>query len=217
MTYTDPQEARSRFHLEHLDRRAFKHSIEGIADAKSRRFADRSMRWWDRHFSWKAHGCIVLADDHANHLSYIFYKIDCYCEYLTFHNILTPLEHRDKGYAKELLGRTFDTANDQNVRRFRLSSVPQSLGFVYWGINSVRDYHCDLPMPKQGLDDLDGMVRRSDIRELVGPRLQAICTKVEDNECHLNSEQQELYDTDVANMGRHYKMDALRAYQKTKA
>lgn len=220
MTSTEPGGTRQNFHLEHLDRQAYKRSVETIADRKSQRFADQSMQWWDRHFSWKAHGCVVLADDESNHLSYIFYKIDRYYEYMTVHNILTPLEHRDNGYAKELLGRTFDTANDQHVSRFRLSSVPQSLGFymplgfVYWGINSVRDYYCDLPMPKAGLDDLDGMVRRCDIRELVGSRLDAICTKVEGNECNLNLEQQTLYDNDVATMGRHYQMDALRAYQK---
>lgn len=219
----DTGERLKNYHLEHLDRPAYKRSTDAIVDTKSQRFANQSMQWWDRHFSWKAHGCVVLVDDDANHLCYIFYKIDRYYEYLTVHNILTPLKHRNNGYARELLGQIFVTANDQHVSRFRLSSVPQSLGFymslgfVYWGINSIRDYYCDLPMPKAGLGDLDSMVRRSDIRDLVGARLDVICNKVKGNECHLNLDQQTLYDNDVAHMGRHYQMDALRAYEKAQS
>lgn len=209
------------FHLEHLNRREYIASIAAIDDPKSSGFATLALHWWDRHFSWRAHGCIVLADAQGAHLSYIFYKIDRYHEYITIHNLFTPRPGRRNGYAQALLKRIFTIACAEHVRRFRLSSVPQSLdfylalGFVYWGLSESGDYYCDLPMPADGLDGVNAMVHDRSVRELLGDRRSAIHAKIDGNEARLSCEQEAAHDRDRAKMRTGYLHDALIALQQT--
>ncbi len=175
------------YHLEDLNRDAYLDSISHVKDDKSVRFATLALNWWDRHFSWKVHGCVILANDKQEHLSYIFYKIDRYDEYITIHNIFTPLEFRRKGYGYRLLRLVFQLAEEKNVSRFRITCVPQSLdfymtmGFVYWGINSQGDYYCDLPLPKGGIDQVSEMVQETTPKKLAGKHLNTIISKVKGN------------------------------------
>ena len=208
------------YHLLHLDRNAYKASVAQIGDAKTRGFARLSMEWWDRHFSWRTHGCVVLADSDEHHLCYIFYKIDRYREYLTIHNIFTPLSQRRNGYAHTLLAMVFRRAIEVHVDRFRLASVPQSLdfylalGFIYWGLNSAGDYYCDLPIPDGGLDELDAMIGRMDSSELLGNRRDAVYAKVHGNEGDLDKSQQQRYGSDKKKMGSHYRLGTLEGLQE---
>ncbi len=203
------------YHLLHLNRQAYINSTSKISDEKTLSFSKMSLDWWDRHFSWKAHGCVVLADVHGQHLCYIFYKIDRYHQYMTIHNIFTPLVERRKGYAKELLKMIFDTAVSERVRRFRLSSISNSLdfylalGFIYWGLNSVGDYYCDLPMPANGLAGLQGMTDQLDMDRLVGSHLVSILNKVKDNDTNLSPEQSKRYEQDKVKMDGNYRFLAL--------
>jgi GNAT superfamily N-acetyltransferase len=202
-------------HLTHLDRKAYVNSISKISDPRSLGFANLALQWWDRHFSWKAQGCVALADEKEVHLCYIFYKIDRYGEYLTIHNLFTPAPKRRHGHAHELLAMIFDLAIAQHVGRFKLSCVPQSLdfyltlGFVYWGLNSVGDYYCDLPLPDEGLDALGEMVAASDVKSLAGSSLGAICKKVEGNEETLDTAQRDIHAKKCKQMGSRYMRDAL--------
>ena len=133
-----------------VNRNEYLESVAEIADARSRGFADMALRWWDRHYSWSAGGSVILTDERGRHLCYLFYKIDRYKEYLTIHNILTPLCHRRHGYALLLLHWVFEQALHEHVRRFKAVCVPQSLdfylalGFCYWGLTSAKDYYCNL-------------------------------------------------------------------------
>lgn len=207
------------YHLDHLDRNAYLDSIAKIADPKTVRFATMSMEWWDRHFSWKAQGCMALTNESGDHLCYIFYSIDRYHEYMTIHNIFTPLDERRKGYAYELLSTVFDLAHAAHVRRFRLVSISRSLdfylslGFVYWGLNSVGDYYCDLPMPTKGLGGLADMVEKADMAFLVGRKLDAICAKVNGNELKLTVEKSRIFETDKRKMKAFYMFDELQKYK----
>jgi GNAT superfamily N-acetyltransferase len=202
-------------HLEPLDREAYSASIEQITDAKSSGFARLARDWWDLHFSWKVHGCIALTDEKGAHLSYIFYKIDRYREYITVHNLFTPRPHRRHGYARELLRLVFKQACNEHVRRFRLASVPQSLdfylsiGLVYWGINSQGDYYCDLPLPEKGLDGIGAMVQEMDAAGLVGGNFDTIYAKVGGNEMLLSAEQQLAFQSDRRKLGKDYRYDLL--------
>lgn len=209
-----------KLHLASLDRNDYIASINTIDDERSIRFATMSMKWWDRHFSWRAQGCTVLCDEEENHLCYLFYKIDRYNRYLTIHNIFTPLAGRRKGYAQMLLTMVFDLAIARDVKRFKLDSISRSLDFylalgvVYWGVNSVGDYHCDLPMPTDGLDTLDAMVKRSDMKTLVGGSLEKIYAKVNGNDTSLSCEQALTLDNDKLKMRSSYMCKALLDIKK---
>ena len=205
----------SAYRIAYLDRKHYLESVDEIADLPPRRFADMSMKWWDRHFSWSAQGCAVLCNEENEHLCYLFYKIDRYRDYITFHNIFTPLAQRRHGYARMLLGMVFMLALTEHVKRFRITSISKSLnfylplGFAYWGVNSVGDYYCDLPLPKKGLDGLDAMVREEDTQTLVGDAAESIRKKIGTNEAKLDTEQTKVYDEDVVKMGRHYLHDTF--------
>jgi len=209
----------SAYRITYLDRKHYLESVAEIADLPTRRFADMSLKWWDRHFSWSAQGCAVLCNEKEEHLCYLFYKIDCYRDYVTFHNIFTPLAMRRHGYARMLLGMIFVLALSEHVRRFRITSISKSLdfylplGFAYWGVNSVGDYYCDLPLPAKGLEGLDTMVRQTDTETLIGDAGASIQKKIDGNETKLSAEQTEIYEDDVAKMGRHYLHDAFNDLQ----
>jgi len=203
------------YHLTHLDRAAYISSIAKIKDTKSNGFANMALKWWDRHFSWKAHGCVILSNEQKEHLCYIFYKIDRYHEYITIHNIFTPLKYRRKGYAHRLIGLVFDRALQKNVSRFRATCVPQSLdfylsmGFVYWGINIYGDYYCDMPLPTTGLNALESMVEHSTPEELAGTHLNDILSKVKGNTEKLNDVQIKSHHEDTEKLKNGYLYDEL--------
>jgi len=203
------------YHLVQLDRQAYLLSTSTIADEKTLKFSKMSLEWWDKHFFWSKYHCIVLADENEEHLCYIFCKTDRYRQYITIHNIFTPLVQRRKGYAHELLKMVFDIAVTQNVGRFRLTSISTSLdfylslGFIYWGINSVGDYYCDLPVPAKGLGGLQGMTDTLGTAALTGASLGTIFKKVKNDDKQLNSTQSRLYEQDKHRMKRGYRFTEL--------
>lgn len=211
-----------KFHLQNLNRAAYITSIATIADTKTLKFANMSLDWWDKHFSWEAHGCVALCDCENMHLCYIFYKIDRYRMYLSIHNIFTPLCERRKGYAHELLRMVFDIAILGHVSRFKITSISKSLdfylalGFVYWGVNSVGDYYCDLPMPINGLDTLNSMINNSNDLTLVGKSIESINKKVHGNSLTLSVTQQLIYDSDMIKMGKSYMLENLFSVNRMK-
>ena len=210
----------SPYHLIHLDRQAYITSISNIADTKTLNFSKMSLDWWDKHFNWKAHGCVVLSDCNEQHLCYVFYKIDRYHQYITIHNIFTPLAQRRNGYAKELLSMIFNIAVLEKVRRFKLVSISKSLdfymalGFIYWGLNSVGDYYCNLPMPLNGLTGIKVMTKSTDMNMLVGRHLKEIVTKVKDNDIRLDLKQSKVYEEDKIKMKRNYRLKDLNFYNQ---
>lgn len=205
----------SKYHLQNLDRKAYIDSIAKIKDKKSIGFANLALNWWDRHFSWNAQGCVILTNEKKEHLCYIFYKIDRYNEYLTIHNIFTPLIFRRKGYAKKLFELVFQIAENKNVSRFRVTCVPQSLnfyltlGFVYWGINTQGDYYCDLPLPEGGIDNLTDMIQQSEPKELAGKHVGTILSKVKGNVETLNEPQAAIHEKTTKKLADSYLYDDL--------
>lgn len=110
----------------------------------------------------------------------------------------------------------FDIAVTQKVKRFRLTSISNSLdfylalGFIYWGVNSVGDYYCNLPMPEKGLDGLPAMVRDSGIKVLLGNASTSIHTKTDGNETRLSEKQTLIYESDILKMGKFYMLSAFQ-------
>jgi len=201
--------------IEYLNRVEYVKSIESIKDVKTVNFANMSLNWWDKKFGWYIKGCMVLTDSEKNHLSYIFYKIDRNNEYITVHNIFTPLAKRRNGYANILLEMIFDLALSQNVSRFNLTSISKSLdfyislGFIYWGVNSVGDYYCDLPIPHNGLSGVKYMVNNTNIDTLIGKKFNKIYSKIKDNSKNLSSSQTIIYDIDLIKLGESYLLNKI--------
>lgn len=204
------------YHLQLLGRDAYIASTALIQDAESIRFADQSLAWWDRHFSWNAQGCAVLCDARNEHLCYLFSKIDRYGQYLTLYNLFTPLISQRKGYATQILRLILDQALEKHVRRITFSSVSASvdfyamLGFIYWGVNDIGDYYCNLPLPKNGLDGMMAMVQENDLETLIGSNMGKIYAKIEGNEQHLSPAQLLIYEADILKLGKNYAREELR-------
>ncbi|MBA3026817.1 MAG: GNAT family N-acetyltransferase [Sulfurimonas sp.] len=206
----------------YLNRKEYVTSIEGIQNDKSIAFANMSLKWWDEHYGWYTKGCLVLTDAKETHLAYVFYKIDKYNEYITIHNIFTPFIKRRNGYANELMEMLFDLAIAQNVTRFKLTSISKSLdfylslGFIYWGVNSVGDYYCDMPMPHDGLSGVNAMVLAMTNKELIGRKRELISKKIKDHSQHLNAAQTLIYNDDLLKLKCSYREDLfLEIEQKT--
>lgn len=204
------------YHLEHLSRDNYISSLETIKDPRTLKFANMSLDWWDKQYGWYTQeGCIALSDEENTHLSYIFFKIDRYKEYITVHNIFTQYSMRRNGYAHELLKMVFDFAIAKHVKRFKITSISNSLdfylsmGFIYWGVNSVGDYYCDLPMPFDGLDGVEFMIESSDNTTLIGKKFETIYAKVVNNETNLSDSKTVTYKNDVVKMGRSYMLNEL--------
>jgi len=198
------------YHLEYLKREEYLSSTAEIEDTKSIAFADMSLKWWDTQFGWYQKGCVALSSAEGEHLCYLFFKIDRYNNYLTIHNIFTPLISKRKGYAALLLKLIFEIALIQKVKRFRLTSISSSLdfylslGFVYWGVNSVGDYYCDLPLPLCGLDGIHTMITEQSTLQLIGKSLQVISQKVQEYSKELTVKQKIKYDNDLLKLNSSY-------------
>ncbi|MBN2816498.1 MAG: GNAT family N-acetyltransferase [Campylobacterales bacterium] len=200
----------STYHLEYLSREEYISSTTNIEDKRSIKFADMSLKWWDKKFGWYEKGCVVLSSEKNIHLSYLFYKIDRYNNYLTIHNIFTPENKRRHGYAETLLLLIFKFALTQKVKRFRLTCISNSLdfylslGFIYWGVNSVGDFYCDLPMPKSGLEGVKEMTNTFTTKELIGKSFDIISKKTSNYSENLTHAQKIRYDNDVIRLNKNY-------------
>lgn len=207
----------SPYHLIHLDRDAYIASVATIQDPKTVKFANMSLAWWDDHHLWYKQGCVVLCDAQQNHLCYVFYRTDQYREYMHIHNIFTPSVLRRNGYAFALLDMIFVLADEHHIKRFKLTTISSSLdfylalGLVYWGVNSVGDYYCDLPLPSGGISRLDAMVKSSDKATLIGKKLDSVYAKVQGNADSLSAAQTIIYDSDLLKMGENYMLETLLA------
>jgi Acetyltransferase (GNAT) family len=198
------------YHLEYLSREEYISSTTNIEDRRSIKFADMSLKWWDKKFGWYEKGCVVLSSEKNVHLSYLFYKIDRYNNYLTIHNIFTPENKRRHGYAESLMLLIFKFALTQKVKRFRLTCISNSLdfylslGFIYWGVNSVGDFYCDLPMPVTGLKGVTQMVQSLTTQELIGKSFDIISQKTSNYSKKLTTAQKLQYDNDVIRLNSNY-------------
>ncbi|MDD2783337.1 MAG: hypothetical protein PHO52_03895 [Sulfuricurvum sp.] len=209
------------YHLESLGRDAYITSISTLTDHESIRFADQSLAWWDRHFSWNAQGCAVLCNEKNEHLCYLFSKIDRYGEYITLYNLFTPLIEQRKGYATQILRLILAQAVEKHVRRITFSSVSASLdfyqllGFIYWGVNDIGDFYCNLPLPKEGLDGIIAMIQDSDIQTLIGQNMEKIHTKVNANELKFTPAQTKVFEKDILKLGKSYARKELKILKES--
>jgi hypothetical protein len=128
---------------------------------------------------------------------------------------------RRQGYAHILMDMIFHLALSQKVTRFRLTSISKSLdfylslGFVYWGVNSVGDFYCDLPMPKDGLEGVKVMTETFTSSELMGKKMEIIYKKIQEHSSHLTQKQTLLYNTDVIKLNKSYLQNSFLEMRKS--
>jgi len=117
----------------------------------------------------------------------------------------------------------FDISALQNVRRFKLVSISTSLdfylalGFIYWGVNSVGDYYCNLPVPKNGLTGLVAMTKSTDMNMLVGRHGHEISEKVKGNNLKLDKAKSKIYEKDKTKMRNNYRLNDLDNYNQVQS
>lgn len=211
----------SQYNLVSLNRNEYLIAIDQLEQDKSLRFAKMSLSWWDKLYGWHTKGCCVLTDEQNRHLCYIFFKIDKFNDYITIHNIFTPDVNRRRGYANILLEIIFDLAVAKKVKRFRLTCISKSLdfylalGLVYWGVNSVGDFYCDLPMPKDGLGGIKEMIIQRSIPELIGAEFATINNKINNNSLCLTAKQTQLYESDLLRLKENYLLSDFLAERES--
>jgi hypothetical protein len=143
-----------------------------------------------------------LVNEEDTHLCYLFSKTDRYSEYLSVYNLFTPLNERRHGYAHKLLQIIISRAKKHHVKRINFSSVSDSLdfylalGFIFWGVNNIGDYYCDLPIPTQGLDGFEEMIQTDTLETLIGRNIEKIYAKVHGNAINLTPNQLVRYEND---------------------
>lgn len=200
----------------HLNHTQYMESIADIGDDTTYRFALQAEKWWNRHFSWNKDGCRVLIDDKGHHLVYLFYKVDRYRDYLTVHNLFTPLLHRNRGHAFAMLEDAFSHQAERNVKRFRMSCTPGALGFydklalIYWGVDTTGNYLCDLPLPQEGVAGIENMIETQSNHTLLGKEAQSIYKKVQIDGEDFETEKQERFTADKILLGDSYRHDSLK-------
>nr|WP_320048724.1 GNAT family N-acetyltransferase [uncultured Desulfuromonas sp.] len=210
----------NQYELIALDRSEYVKSIGQLKNDKSNGFAEMSLVWWDKKHGWYSQGCFALTDEQKLHLCYIFFKINKSTDYLTIHNIFTPDAHRRLGYAHILLKLVFDHAIAHKMTRFNLTCISQSLNFylalglIYWGVNSVGDFYCDLPMPKDGLRGIKKMVAQQTDSELIGSEFATINHKTNDHNLHLTEQQDEVYQHDLLLLKSNYRREEFLEIRK---
>ncbi len=152
----------------------------------------------------------------------MFSKVDRYSEYLTVYNLFTPLDQRRCGYAHTLLGLIIDRAQKHHVKRITFSSVSDSLdfylalGFVFWGVNGIGDYHCDLPIPIQGLEGLKTMIETCTLEALIGGNIEKIYGKVYGNSLQLTPKQLIRYERDQVKLSSKCDFELLLSLRRMK-
>jgi predicted GNAT family acetyltransferase len=207
----------------HLDHDQYTESIAAIDDEATYRFALQAQTWWSRHYSWKQDGCRVLTDNDGTHLAYLFYKVDRYRDCLTLHNLFTPKIHRNRGFALAMLKETFLQQAEREVKRFRMSCTPESLGFyarlalIYWGVDSVGNYHCDLPLPKRGIAGIADMVQTRTDRTLLGTHAASIYKKVMADGAGFEAEKMQQFRIDRRKLAGTYRHEALKTLLERKS
>ncbi|WP_321530669.1 hypothetical protein [uncultured Desulfuromonas sp.] len=210
----------NQYELIPLNRVEYQRSILQLKEDKTIRFANMSLNWWDKKLGWHSQGCFALADQQNIHLCYIFFIINRTTNYLTIHNIFTPFAQRRQGYAQILLELVFNLAIAQKATRFNITCISQSLdfylalGLIYWGVNSVGDFYCDLPMPKEGLSGMEWMVAERSNAELIGTEFAMINHKIKDHNLYLTKKQNQVYQRDLRLLQGNYRLDAFLAIRE---
>lgn len=146
-------------------------SVQKIEDFDSLKFAKQALDWWDDYYSWIKEPPLCLKD-HGQDVCYLFYSVSRNHQYMTIHNIFTPKKYRFNGYAYILLKYFFEKLAIDDIKRFKMYCVSSSLKFylklgaVFWGVNEIGQYYCDLKMPKSDIKEIIEIGEKENIENI---------------------------------------------------
>lgn len=197
-----------------LNREEYLNSIREINHYESLKFAKKAMDWWDNYYSWSRFPALSLVESGKN-LCYLFFHISKDREYLTVHNILTPLKYRKNGYAFMMLKELFSQFSYEHIERFKMFCVSSSLNFYnrvglnYWGVNSLGHYYSDFEMPNSNIDEIPDIVKSSNLDDLSNRKLKYIYNKVKLNGRDFDDKEMDIHERCLNKIKEKYLFEAL--------
>lgn len=192
-----------------LDRDEYLESVQKIGDFDTLKFSKHALDWWDDYYSWKKFPPIALSLDGVNK-AYIFYHVSKDNRYLTIHNLFTPKEYREQGYAHKLLGELFSIKSAEEIDRFKMFCVSSSLkfynsiGLKYWGVNYLNQYYCDFKMPKENMSEIRQIVKDSSAKEFTDIEYEKIYKDLELGSDEFDEKQKDIYKKVTNMLGDRY-------------
>lgn len=198
-----------------LTREQYLDSTSTITHIASKEFAKQALEYCDDFYSWDDYPCICL-EEQGEDVCYLFYHLSRDKRYLTIDNILTPFEHRYKGYAKYMLGFLFQKFSKgsiiQRVKMFCVSSslhFYMKLGIDFWGVNSLGQYYTEFPLPKNGIDEIKVLMKKETLSTLYNREIKALYKKLELNGSKLGEEESKIFNKSLKLMGKRYRFKEL--------
>lgn len=169
----------------YLSRDEYLDSVMQLQDMQNLTFLKNALDQWDNYYSWVKFPVFALSVN-ATIVCYIFYNISKNGEYLQINNILTPIEHRKKGYAFTLIKALIESLKNRNIKRMKLSCVYSSLkfydtlGLTYWGVTKKCLYYSDFKMP-QNIEDLPRLNQMALASDFDNKKLLGIYNNLKEN------------------------------------
>lgn len=190
-------------------RKEYLFSVQQIEDYDTLKFSKQALDWWDNYYSWIKEPPLCLKED-GKDMCYLFYSLSNDNEYLTIHNIFTPKKHRFKGFAYILLKYLFQIYSKNNIKRFKMYCVSNSikfylkLGLKFWGVNAIGQYYCDFKMPKSKIDELKEIGNKENIENINLKNFKKIYEKLKLNGKEFDEKQTLIHKSCLNLMGEKY-------------
>ncbi|MEA3352713.1 MAG: hypothetical protein U9Q33_02705 [Campylobacterota bacterium] len=201
--------------IKNLNREQYLKSTSTIKHITSKEFSQQAYRYCNDYISWEDFPCLCL-EENGKDVCYLFYHISKDKRYLTIDNILTPFEHRYKGYAKYLLTFLFNKFSRgsviQRVKMFCVSSSLEfymKLGIDFWGVNKLGQYYTEFPIPKNGIDEIRTLMKNETLKTLYNRELKAIYKKLELNGDSFDKKETLVFNRSLKLMGERYRFKEL--------
>jgi hypothetical protein len=202
-------------HTKNLNREQYLHSTSTINHNQSIEFAAQALEHWDNYFSWNDLPCICL-EENGQDVCYLFYHLSKDKRYLTIDNILTPYEHRYNGYAKYMLAFLFRKFSQgsliQRVKMFCVSSSLEfymKLGIDFWGVNRLGQYYTEFPMPRNGIGEIEVLMKDETLSTLYNRELKVIYEKLKLNGDSFDEKEALVFQRSLKLLGKRYRFKEL--------
>lgn len=139
--------------------------IAGLKDQGDIKFATNyCLAFHDRFYGFDTHPPIALIDE-GNIVSVLFVNFTKNDKYVSIINILTPVEHRGRGYATILISWAVEEGfKNRKCTRIRFNADKDALPFYnklgcfYLGVTRSGDMYCNMPIHHANLTPLHSIL-----------------------------------------------------------
>lgn len=190
-------------------------STSSITHTASKEFASQAFKYCNDFIDWDQFPCLCL-ENFGEDVCYLFYHLSKDKRYLTIDNILTPFNHRNNGYAKYLITfllKKFSKGSIiERVKMFCVSSSLEfymKLGIDFWGVNKLGQYYTEFPLPKNGIDEIDVLMKKENLSTLYKRELKVIYKKLELNGSEFNEKERKIFNRSLKLLGKRYRFKEL--------